>query len=167
MGVQPPLSPQPQYQVPYLPLMFQTPNLTGPVQVPSNISVELSGADLPQGTKVEADMIWCSTLGASKIVSQSCVIDKIEKFWRATGHSNLGERMEACSAGRSTVVWVRKPDIGQPFVCQVYLSSGPPELFTFSYCAWLWDWLISPSLCTNGILLSPYCVNTFCRVCNS
>ena len=24
-------------------------------------------------------------------------------------------------------------------VCQVWLSSGPPEYFTFSYCAWLWN----------------------------
>ena len=22
-----------------------------------------------------------------------------------------------------------------------WLSSGPPELFTFSYCAWLWNWV--------------------------
>ena len=27
-------------------------------------------------------------------------------------------------------------------VCQVWLPSGPPEFFTFSYCAWLWNWLI-------------------------
>ena len=25
-------------------------------------------------------------------------------------------------------------------VCQVWLSSGPAEDFTFSYCAWLWNW---------------------------
>ena len=45
------------------------------------------------------------------------------------------------------VVWVRKPNFGsfccsQPFVCQVWLSSGPSEFFTFSYCASLWYWLI-------------------------
>ena len=40
--------------------------------------------------------------------------------------------MEDCSTGQSAVVWVRKPNFrsfccGQPFVCQVRLSSGPPE----------------------------------------
>ena len=28
-------------------------------------------------------------------------------------------------------------------VCQVWLSSGPPEFVTFSYCAWSWNRLIS------------------------
>ena len=27
-------------------------------------------------------------------------------------------------------------------VCQVWLSSGPPGMFTLSYCAWLWNWCI-------------------------
>ena len=50
---------------------------------------------------------------------------------------------QSCSA----VVWVWKPNFGsfrcsQPFVCQVWLSSAWPECFTFSYCAWLWNWLI-------------------------
>ena len=26
-------------------------------------------------------------------------------------------------------------------VCQVWMSSGLPECFTFSYCEWLWNWL--------------------------
>ena len=26
--------------------------------------------------------------------------------------------------------------------CPVWLSSGPLEFFTFSYCAWPWNWLI-------------------------
>ena len=30
----------------------------------------------------------------------------------------------------------------QLFVYQVWLSSGPTELFTFSYCAWVWNRLI-------------------------
>ena len=56
--------------------------------------------------------------------------------------------MEDCSIDQSVVVWVRKPNFGsfccgQPFVHQVWLSSGPPECFTFSYCAWLWNWLTS------------------------
>ena len=45
--------------------------------------------------------------------------------------------MEDCSIGQSAVVWIRKPNFGsfccgQPFICQVWRSSGPPELFTFS-----------------------------------
>ena len=44
-------------------------------------------------------------------------------------------------------MWLWKPSFGsfccgQPFVCQVWLSSGPPGSFTFSDCAWLWNWLI-------------------------
>ena len=31
---------------------------------------------------------------------------------------------------------------GQPFVCQVWLCSASPEFFTFSYCAWLWNWIV-------------------------
>ena len=30
-------------------------------------------------------------------------------------------------------------------VCQVWFSSCSPELFTFSYCAWLWNWLVEQS----------------------
>ena len=61
------------------------------------------------------------------------------KFLRQNG-------MEDCSISHSAFVWVGKPNFGsfcsdQPFVCQVWLSSGPPEIFTFSYCAWLWNWL--------------------------
>ena len=33
-------------------------------------------------------------------------------------------------------------------VCKVWLSRGPPELFTFCYCAWLWNWLKECSLLT-------------------
>ena len=32
---------------------------------------------------------------------------------------------------------------GFPSVSQVWLSSDPPEVFTFSYCAWFWYWLIN------------------------
>ena len=38
-------------------------------------------------------------------VSQSCVVAKSGKFWRAaTGQPNLANRMEDCSTGHSTVV---------------------------------------------------------------
>ena len=35
-------------------------------------------------------------------------------------------------------------------VCQVWLSSGPPECFTFSYCTWLWNYL-SPAYILLGV----------------
>ena len=34
-------------------------------------------------------------------------------------------------------------------ICQVWLSRGPPELFTFHYCAWLWNWFILKQLFTS------------------
>ena len=46
---------------------------------------------------------------------------KSEKFWQATGQSNLAERMEDCSTGQSEVVWERKQNFWKlllwPFVC--------------------------------------------------
>ena len=82
-----------------------------------------------------------------KPVSQSCAVVKSEQFWWASGQSNLSDSMEDCSTGKSVVVWVRKANIGsfcysQLFVHQVRLSSGPPEFLTFSYWAYLWNWLI-------------------------
>ena len=77
-----------------------------------------------------------------KPVSQSCTAAKSIKFWWASGHSNLADGMEHCSTGYQVVVWVQKPNVGsfccgQPFVCQVWLSSGPPGVSSFSYSAWL------------------------------
>ena len=75
---------------------------------------------------------------AYKPVSQSCAVAKSDKFWRATGQSNLADRMEDCPIGQSAAMWVRKQNFlrfccGQPLVCQVWLSNGPPEFVTFSY----------------------------------
>ena len=74
---------------------------------------------------------------------------KMKNSGRPLGHSSLADRMEDCSIGHGAVVWVRKPNFGsfccsQPFGRQVWLSSGPPEMFTLSHCAWLWNWLINP-----------------------
>ena len=60
--------------------------------------------------------------------------------------------MEDCSIGHSVVVWAGKPNYGSfccghPFVYQVWLTSAPPTVSTFSYCAWLWYWLIR--ICCN------------------
>ena len=79
---------------------------------------------------VELLLEYISKASFYKVHSQSCAVANSEIF---------------CSIGQSAVVWVRKPNFGsfccdQPFVCQ--LSSGPPGFFTFSYCAWLWNWLI-------------------------
>ena len=100
--------------------------------------------DLPTPTPVR---IFCVllviTTGSFEIllnmsVSQSCAILKSEKFWRATGQSKLAGRMENCSIGQSAVVWVRKANTGsscccQPFVCEVWLSSGLPGFLTFNF----------------------------------
>ena len=85
----------------------------------------------------------------NKPVSQSCAVGKSEIFWRATGQSNFADSMEDCSTGESVVVWVRIPNIrsfccSQPFVHQVLLCCGLPEVLSFSYCAWLWNWFIDP-----------------------
>ena len=37
-------------------------------------------------------------------VSQSCAVAKSEDFWRATGKSNLADRMEDCSTDHRAVV---------------------------------------------------------------
>ena len=63
----------------------------------------------------------------NKVVSQSCDVGKSN--WRATGQSNLADRMDECSTSHSAVVWVWKPNVesfrcGQSFGCQVWLSSG-------------------------------------------
>ena len=82
-------------------------------------------------------------------VSQSCTVGKSGIIWRATGQSNLANRMKNCSIGQGAVMWVWKPNFGrfccgQPFVCQVWLSSGLPEYSTSTYCTWLWNCLLSP-----------------------
>ena len=88
----------------------------------------------------------------NKPVSQSCAVAKSEKFWRATGQSNLEyKRLATTKASKfwfscsHNCQWSSLPFSLSPLhsVCQVWLSSGFPELFTFSYCAWLWNWCIN------------------------
>ena len=78
-----------------------------------------------------------------KPVSQSCAayikssVAKSEKFWWATGQSNLADKKEDCSIGQSAIAWVRKPNFdsfscGQPFICQVWMSSCPPKFSLLS-----------------------------------
>ena len=93
---------------------------------------------------------------------QSCAVAKSDKFRQATGQLNLADRMDNCSTGQSAVAWVRKPNFGsfccgQPFVCQVWLSSGLPEFFlSFRNCECLWSWLLE-------LVKSRW---YFCRVCD-
>ena len=72
-----------------------------------------------------------------KSVSRSCAVVKSEQFWRATGQSNLADGMEDCSTGQSAYEYFGSFCCGQPFVYQVWLSSGSPEFVSFSYCTWL------------------------------
>ena len=82
-----------------------------------------------------------------KPVSQSCAVANIEKFWRATGQPNLADRWLA--ATKASNFWFSYSHnctlaCGAVFhsVCQAWLSGGPPEVSTFSYCTWFWNWLI-------------------------
>ena len=89
--------------------------------------------------------IWHYQL--APLVSQVMrVLAESEQFWRATGPSNLA--YEWLAATKASKVWFSYSHNytlanGAVFhsVCQVWLSSGPPELFTFSYYAWSWNWL--------------------------
>ena len=52
----------------------------------------------------------------NKKVSKTCAVAKSDKFWRATGQSNLSDRMKDCSISQSAVLRVRKPNFGS-FTC--------------------------------------------------
>ena len=85
--------------------------------------------------------------GINKPVSQSCAVAKSGKFWRATGQSNLTyKRLAATKASKVWFSYSHNCTLSNGAVlhsvCQVWLSSGPPEYSTFTYCAWLWNWLI-------------------------
>ena len=87
---------------------------------------------------------------ANKPVSKSCTVvknRKIKKLWRATGQSNSAhKRLTATRASKVGFLYSYNCTLvnGAVFhsVCQVWLSSGPPEFVTFSYCAWLRNWLV-------------------------
>ena len=73
-------------------------------------------------------------------------VAKSESFWRAAGQSNLADKQLATT--KASKVWFScshnctlANGAVFHFVCHVWLSSGPPEYFTFSYCAWLWNGL--------------------------
>ena len=76
----------------------------------------------------------------SRPVLQSCAVAKSDKLWWATGQSNLTDRMEDCSIGMpkcmKTKLWKL---LLRSTVC---MPSLIVQWFTFSYCAWLWNWLM-------------------------
>ena len=106
-------------------------------------------------TRLKSQLLLGSFPGSSGPLSREWAMGSWKRVeqqlgFLTTGQSNLADRMEDWSIGQSVVVWVRKPNFwsfccDQPFVCQVWLSSGPPEFFTSSYCAWLWNWLVEQS----------------------
>ena len=59
----------------------------------------------PHPTLLLGRIFWPVSSGPLyKPVSQSCAVAKSEHFWRATGQSNLADRMEDCSIRQSAVV---------------------------------------------------------------
>ena len=77
-------------------------------------------------------------------VSQSCAVAENNKFWRATGQSNL--TYDRLATPKASKVWFSYSHTctlvnGAVFhsVWQDWLCSGQPEFVTFSYCAWLWN----------------------------
>ena len=67
---------------------------------------------------------------------------------KTSGQSNLADKRLAATTKASKVWFSFLLDCilanGAVFhsVWQVWLSSGSPEVFTVSYCAWLWNWII-------------------------
>ena len=116
---------------------------------------------------------WWLCLDVYRAVLQSCAVDQSQEFWWATGQSNLAGRMEdtACSCMSlktklwKLLLWPAKFDC--PMTCQKFsllatahdcetglwnslpfclpslIVQWPPEFFTFSYCAWMWNWFIT------------------------
>ena len=90
------------------------------------------------------------TAHSDKPVSQLWAVTKNKKFWQATGQLNLAyKRLAETKACKVWFPYSHNCTLtsGAVFhsVCQVWLFSGPPEFFTFSYCAWLWNWLVEQS----------------------
>ena len=65
----------------------------------------------------------------NKPISQSCTEAKSEKFWRATWQSNLADRRKECVllAKMHLCEYEKRQNL------EVFVSSGPPDVFTFSY----------------------------------
>ena len=107
----------------------------------------------------------CEGLWTIFPIMRSYVAER-NKFWRATGQSNLADRMEDCFIDQSAVVWVWKPKFESfcyrslvrmrrriAVVWQSLIVQWPTKIATFSYCACLWNWLllVKESLDTAGV----------------
>ena len=97
---------------------------------------------------------------SNKPVSQSCTVAKSENFWWATGQSNLAYNWLVATS-KIWFLYSHNYTLanGAVFhsVCQVWLSSGPPEFLTSSYCASLWNLVMAIiGYCINWTLLSLY-----------
>ena len=78
------------------------------------------------------------TCSAGKPVSLSCTVAKSEKFWGATGQTE-----ENAPLAKVQLCEFKNQNLMRLAYCTPSLIvSGTPEFFTFSYCAWLWNWLI-------------------------
>ena len=74
-----------------------------------------------------------------KPVSQSCAVAKSGKFWRATGESNSAYKQLPTT--KASNVWFSPSHNCTLSDWAVFHSVCPPEFSTFTYCAWLWNWL--------------------------
>ena len=82
-----------------------------------------------------------------KLVSQSCAVAKSENFWRATGQSNLANRMEDCSTGQSAVVVSENENKEQKRL--LGLGSYGVAWLTRRSVSYLFDSLKSQARCLN------------------
>ena len=76
----------------------------------------------------------------------SCAVGKIENFWRPSGTVKLGTKAAGCDKSlQSLVSYSHNCTLADgavfPSVCQV----------SFSYCAWLWNWLVDNKTCNKGV----------------
>ena len=89
---------------------------------------------------------WLDNLLSNKSVSQTRAVVKNEIFWWATGQSNLSyRRLTTTKTSKVQFSYSHTCTLTNEAVfhsvCQVWLPSGPPGYFIFSYCARLWNWL--------------------------
>ena len=78
-------------------------------------------------------------LSSNKPGTQLCAAAKCEAFWRATGQSPGSFQHNSYASVKTKLC--------HPFVCQVWLPSGPPEFFNVSFRAWLCNWLSWDRMC--------------------
>ena len=73
--------------------------------------------------------------------TQSCAVTKSEDFWLATGQSNSGRQTARHSKIFQVSLHTQTTALSHT---RGIVSCGPPEVFTFIYCAWLWNFSSLP-----------------------